>query len=321
MNKFLISILFSLNTFAISGVIKVLEAPILYKKNESSTTLMSVRKGSVIFINDNSIDNDVYYKTITKDGMDGYVLKSYVKLIHNDLDELDENITMNSDPTDYIIDEPLPENYPFTHSRAKKALMNINYGQGISSSYGYNRPREREQINNSASMEMKFLRRPKFDLQNRFYYGFHIGAKTGRNEFQFTDRNFSTETHASFSAGPVINYTFYRRETFEIDSSFQLGFNYHRTFVQMQDIVNDEEEERTFTGLSISGSLSTLFIHRGFAGNRYIDFIHGPAINFNLPYTLSASAPADIPASWSQENFSVSSEVTFAYVAGIMYRY
>lgn len=319
--KLLLALLLASPVMALKGVVKVLEAPILHENNDDGIILQEVRKGRVIFINENSLENSYYYKTVTRDGRDGFIHKDYVKLIYKDVNELDDNIAVVDDPTDYIIDEPLPERYPFASRRTNKAMLNFNYGQGISSSYDYSQSREREQINNAAAMELKYLRRAKFDLENRFYYGFHLGARTGRNEFQLASEVFSTESHLTISSGPIVSYTFYRNVGFEIDTSFQFSFNFHKNYVKLEDIPNQELEERGFSGFSLSGTLSTVFIHKEILNNRNLDFIHGPAINFNLPYSLKGSAEADIPALWSDTNFDVESEATFAYLVGILYRY
>jgi len=319
--KATLTVLFSFSSFALQAVVKVLEAPIQHKKSSDSIILQEVRKGSLVFINENSIENQYYYKTVTRDGADGYIHKDYVKLIYKDVNELDDNIAVLEDPTDYIIDEPIPSSYPFSPRRTNKAYINFNYGQGVSSTYKYSKSREREQINNAAAMELKYLRRAEFDLENRFYYGFHLGGRTGRNEFQLTQNVFATENHVTLSAGPVVNYTFYRAVNFEIDTSFQFSFNYNRSFVKQEDITNDLREERTFTGLSLSGTLATLFTHKEIFKNRNLDFIHGPAINFNLPYALSADTETEVPSLWASDELSVASEVTFAYIAGFLYRY
>jgi hypothetical protein len=319
--RIIVSLLLTSPVLALQGVIKVLEAPIQYKQSEDSPILQEIRKGTVIFINENSIENDLYYKTVTRDGMDGYVLKDYVKLIYKDANELDDNIAVVDDPTDYIIDEPIPADYPFAPRRTNKAYIHFNYGQGTSSSYNYSSTREREQINNSASLELKYLRRADFDKENRFYYGFHLGGKTGRNEFQLSNEIFSTETHTTFSAGPVVNYTFYRAVGFEIDTSLQFGFNFHKSFVKIEDIPNNEAEERSFNGFSLSGTLATVFTHKEIFDSRNLDFIHGPAINFNMPYNLTNSAQAEVPRLWTSDNFKVETEFTFAYIAGFMLRY
>jgi hypothetical protein len=320
MKKIIIVLLFSSFTYAIKGVIKALEVPLYLKNSSDSQILQNKRKGEIIFVNENSL-NDDFYKTITNDGHDAYVNKKYVKLIHGNVNEFEENIGMFNDPTDYILEEPLPHSYPFSNRVREKASASLNINQGNGSYYDYPIRVKREQINPKAGVQLRYLSRASFDVENRLYYGFQLGATTSKNEFELEGTIFTTETQAIYQGGPVVTYTFYRRKKFEIDTSIHFSLNYHQVFVKQQSIPKNKKEERGFSGFSVSAVLSTLFIHKDIGKNNDFDFVHGPSLNYSPGYSLTTSAPGDIEEFWDTNQTHSPTKLSLSYSFGVMFRF
>ena len=318
--KVFLTLVISQLTFAITAVVKVLEAPAHIKEDDNAPILQKFRKGNVIFINDNTLNN-TYYKTITTAGQDAYIRNDYVKLITKDLNELSNNISVENDSTDYILDEPMPDNYPFSSRKKKKAIANIDFAQGSGAQYKYPNQKKREYVSPSTSIDLKFLTRAHFDYQNRLFYGWHMGGTTEKNEFELSNSLFTAETLLVLRAGPIVSYTFYRKKYFEIDTSLSFSLNYHRLFVRQEDIPKAEREERLFTGFSLGSSVSTLFIHKDINDSSTIDFIHGPSIHLSTGYNLKSNTKESIGRLWSGDSYSTPAKITMAYGLGILYRF
>jgi hypothetical protein len=320
MKKLIICLLFFNLTHAIKGVVKVLEAPIYLEEDENSVVLEKYRKGSVIFINDNSLNNK-FYKTISQSGNDAYIRRDYIKVIYKDLRELEQNITMKEDPTDYILEEPLPSSYPFSSRKKNKAAASLSFNHGNSTYYDYTSPIHREQINPAAALELKYTRRASFDVENRLYYGFQIGARTSRNEFQLDNKVFTEETQSVFQGGPLVTYTVYRRKTFEIDSTIHFSFNYHRNMVSQEFTQSNEFEEKLFSGFSTSAVITTMFVHKDMGKNNDFDFVHGPSMEYSPGYSLSTSTPSVFKNAWDSNTIKFPMKISISYSLGVMYRF
>lgn len=321
MKKLIFLTLFCFQSFALKGVVRVLEAPLYHKKDVNSPILMNVRKGDIVHIHDNSLDGSTFYTTLTRDGADAFIPKEFVKLIHHDSNELNKNIAYRNDPTNYILDEPIPDNYPFKGREIYKAMMNLNYGQGINGSYNYSNNIEREQVNNTIAFDLRYLKNPSFDVKNRFYIGFHFGGRTSQNEYELEDSIFTQEQSLNLTLGPVATYTFFRRESFEIDTGIQFGFNVTRRYVKQEDIPNSESEERSFNGLYIDGAIFTSFIHRNKFNTSNVDIIHGPSMRFHLPHTLRSATGGELERLWNSDDIEVKADASFSYNLGILYRF
>jgi len=322
MNKLFLAIYFSTNTYAATGLVKALEIPLLSEPNDNGPILQTKRLGEKIHIHDNSLESDTdYFLTLTRDGREAYVNKKFVKIVRKNLLELENNIAYPNDPTDYRLDEPMPESYPFKIYSHNKAIIGFDYGQGTINTYEYSDQVKREQYNPTIALDMRYLRNPSFDKTDRVYYGFHFGGQTERNEIQVSENVFSKESHLKISIGPSFLYTFYRRNGFEIDFNVDASFTYQRSFVSQERVSTDESEEREFSGTYISMRTGVSFIHRRIFDSPDLDFYHGPQLTINSPYSLNSSTSAQIEELWPSDSFAVQADFALSYGLGFTVRY
>ena len=105
-------VLFSLPCLALEGMIVVLEAPLFQAPFRESLIIQHSRKGDMMILYPSKESN--FHRTIDRNGHEAYVLKKHLKLITNDEEELADTLaSFQPDLTDYRIQEPLPENFPF----------------------------------------------------------------------------------------------------------------------------------------------------------------------------------------------------------------
>lgn len=322
MKKIIIIFAFIKSTFAITGVIKALEVPLLKTESESSQILQKKRLGEKIHIHDNSLNNQSqYYMTLTRDGLSAYIRKDFVKIIYNNISELDENISAINDTTDYRTDEPMPEGYPFKSENSMKASLYMNYASATSNSYEYVNNKTREQYSPILSLSIKYLRAPSYDNTDRIYYGFLVGGQTERNEFQVSNNIFTQEDSTKLYFGSSFQYTFYRRRFFEIDIGVDTLLNFHKAYVGQENISNNTFEERLFTGMFVSAKANVFFIHKDSFGKRNLDIIHGPNLTINSPYSLTSSQAPILTDLWPSDSIKIATEVSYGYMLGFTIRY
>ncbi len=327
--KYLIVILICFNSFALKAIVKVLEAPIYKAKDQDSKVLQLLRKGSVIYVNKNSLyegdemQEQAFIKTFTRDGRTGFIETRFIKVVYETLEELKYPITVKDDPTNYILEEPVPTNYPFETFKNRKVSYNLFYQPLVKNSYDYSLEKVRESSNPSFGLEISLRTRGTFDLTDRYYHGFMLLVQTSANDYEFADKVFSQETHIKVGFGSNISYALYKERKFQVESHLKLIANYHRAVVKMEDLSDDGlnySEEKIFQGFSFQGNVSLILRHIGFFGRDTLDLIHGPGMNTTLPYSLKTDGFSEQDY-WNDTKYSSSLSLEFSYNIGLSYSF
>ncbi|MEH0861902.1 hypothetical protein [Halobacteriovorax sp. DPLXC-1] len=322
MIKVFLILLLTFNTLATQGIIRVHEAPVVSEPNASGRILMRIRKGDSVYLHPNYLNNENYYVTLTRDGRKAYIRKDFIKLVlNNDSEEIGNTIYVKNDPTDYVIDEPIPDEYPLKGHPTNRAQVDLIFKQGPTSRYGYTSQVQRESNGFEGSLNIKYLRPASFDDENRLYFGFYGGISTGQSEYQLNGDIFTKESSSIFTLGPVVSYTFHKRQYFEIESMLQVGVNYQRRFISQDDQTNSIAEEKLFSGMMFNIRLAVNLSHKRAFSSKHTYFYHGPVIDIKLPSTLDSDAQFTHGQLWSSPSVSTELEGTFGYNVGITYRY
>ena len=100
------------------------------------------------------------------------ISKKYVKVIYND--DREEQLQMNPyakyDPTDYRLEEPLPDSYPLIDPRKARAYMSLGIGPAAKSSFNYGEPVIEESLGHKYAFSAIYAKKVDFDNYNRFYF-------------------------------------------------------------------------------------------------------------------------------------------------------
>ncbi|WP_412471310.1 hypothetical protein [Halobacteriovorax sp. RT-2-4] len=320
--KLVFIILLTTSVFATNGIIRVHEAPVVSKPNEDGHILMKLRKGTKVYLHPNYLNEEDYYVTLTRDGRKAYIRKDFIKLIlNNESEDLGNTIYVKNDPTDYVIAEPLPDEYPLKGRPLHRAQFDLIFKKGVSSRYAYNSEVQQESTGFEGSLNVKYLSPATFDDGNRLYYGFFGGVTTGQAEYRLNGDIFTTESNIHYSFGPVVSYTFHKRQYFEIESMLQVGLNYQRRFVNQDDETNGIAEEKLFSGLFFNARLSINLSHKRIFDSSTFYLYHGPVIDIRLPSTLESDGQFTNSQLWPDNKISTDLEGTFGYNVGFTYRY
>tara|TARA_R110002072_G_scaffold1989_5_gene16613 strand:+ start:66117 stop:67142 length:1026 start_codon:yes stop_codon:yes gene_type:complete len=319
--------LFALPKRTAKGVIIVLEAPIFSAPNRESKLLDLARKGQSIYIhprhllgssydrnyldyNQLAIDNpevglegEEFYETMDKNGNSGYVPKKFVKVVFQDDREFTQNISpFENDPTDYRLEEPLPDTYPLTKKERRRAYFTFGSGPDLKANYPYSSALVKESFSNRYALNLAYLFKADWDKNDRFYFGINIHAWSSQAKFTLIDSISATETKGQLAIGPMISYDFWRNMDWRFSASGALSLNYNRVLIALKDPVDENFEERAFRGLSISPKISTFIQKRNFIKD--VDFIFGMDYQAYLPHKLQSNTPRTIPEIWSSTSDS-----------------
>lgn len=325
--KIIISFLifFSYSSFAIYAEVIVLEAPLLSRPNLNSKQLQTVRKGKKLYIHAKDLSrsdleitfnvdsrgdlipedqpNPDYLKTLTRAGEDAWIPKKYVKVIYHDHreNELQMNPYVTHDPTDYRMEEPLPESYPLIDPRKVRAFMTFSMGPAPKAGFNYGTTVLEESIGSKYSFNAIYAQKVSFDNYDRFYFGgmLHIG---GQRSLYYIDTNrTSQETHGEIGIGPYISYDIFRDEDSSLTLYSGFTYNFHRYSVE-QKTRDNQFEERLFSGYSITPKIGSNYAIKEFIPGTGLDFIFGLEAIFNLPYSLNTSTSIEIDEFWNETN-------------------
>lgn len=294
---FLSSLHFS-QALAYDAIVIVLEAPLLREPKLSSTVVQLKRKGDLVYIpNEEVIDGELpeFVPTFDRTGNRAYVPSKYLKVILGTNAESKTPITIaGHDPTDYRIEEPIPESYPFDNRKFNRASLSVNIGSNTKSPYGYNSEFNSQKYSVETGGRLMLTSRVSYDKYDRFFFGLIGFITTAKNEIKFKNLSTAKESRDAIKLGPWLTYDAFKNENYRLTIGTGFTFNYHRTNIFIDSAT--EGEERLFSGFSLSPMTSTVFQAKSFIPG--IDFLAGVDLTLYLPYSLKTKDQAEIPNLW-----------------------
>jgi len=314
--KLLVSILLlSLPSIAIghTGIVKVLSAPLLRAPNNHATVVQSVRKADQVYLHPEQFlttefslmggpkdtGEELFYKTIDRNGNTAYIARKYVKVIYKDQRESKTSIAVQgTDETDYRLEEPLPKNYPLEESINGRGFFAFGMGPGHKTGYPYNSDVNAEKVSTQKGIVFTYLRNVPFDLTNRVFFGGRFQAYSDDTEYSFTDGNTSTESQGQVGLGPFISYDAWRSSEYRLAIASSITINYHRSLISRSSTIEGLSEERTFTGFSVTPIFTAFLQKREIVPD--VDFIVGFDMHLTLPHHLKSST-AEVPELWNTD--------------------
>jgi hypothetical protein len=348
----------SSSALAIDGIITVLEAPIFSTADKSTPVVQYLRKGATLYIHsqeafkdkykdtnglptgdfklipDNDLlvgDKDIYlpqinseyYKTITKSGAVGYILKEHVFLEYKDRRELSQKV-IQKDNTDYRITEPLPKEYPFIVDGGYRGQFMYASGQPNYKSY----PFKQKIIDSNYDLikEFNFVwsRTEKFDPERRFYFGAMGGG-------HFSQINYILETQSAqqksfrLYLGPYASYDTFKSTNyiFNIYTSLQFAL-YDSMDITIKDSLTSQSESRSYqNNFSIFPNIGANF--QALKSFFVFDTVIGFNMKFLPPRTFTTTESASDTDLWQDISSTDKLQQTFrtelTYFLGVQSAY
>ena len=310
----LLSLLFTIEVWPAQGMVTVFEAPLflappLHENAEDAKNMPKiiryVKKGEILFVNDNKPQHSNFYQVLSKVGNPAYISRKFVKILYGDSREKEEplkDFTPDPDPTDYRLEEPIPPRYPFIPQNQRQAGIAWVFGPSRKTNYSYPERITRERFLFHFGLSSYYTFRAPFDHSNRFYWGGAFTLSTSGHLFHLKNGAAAQEARGKFGPGFYISYDIYRTPDYLLTGHTSLSILYHRVFVTQLD-KQDQREERLFTGFSLSSRLGGAFQFRDVFPQ--INLYLATEMKMSLPYTLSSETPLTIPGLWNVQSDAI----------------
>jgi hypothetical protein len=291
----LILLLFSGSVFAKSvGVISVLEAPLFAVPDDTTKVIQYLRKGEEIFLHPSELDVDLYdqekfeatypkyqqkyqdrfftkqntyipdeadsfYKTIDNLGRPAYILKTHVVLRTNDSREMIEEV-VEKDPTDYRVEEPLPENYPFLYQAEFRGHYALMLGRDNVPSFSYDKEIQDYGFDLVYGVDIIGAWPVKWDKDQLYFFGMQFNYQRTQSDVATIEASFE-EVRASAAVGPYFAYDIWRTQDWLVTTHLGILFHFYESLEMIRRRDNEPAYTAQYSGLSFSGRIGTsLFV-------------------------------------------------------------
>lgn len=308
--------LFSTSSFALEAVISVLEAPLFRKKDINSQVIQYKRKGDIIKIhpvlNDDfrydhlrdkktflkekfAYNEDEFIPTYDRFGNLSYVLRDHIFIYFEDERE-HAQIPLKKDPTDYRLQEPLPETYPLYQKTGYRGQFFFAVSEAYKESYPYAQDAKGKGYSLPMSATLNLMRRAKHDVQDRLYFGLSLSFTHHETSFVLTNNNQVSERANKFGLGPIISYDAYKSNSARISIMTGVLVNLFHQFDITQTDRSNNSESRAYRGYSFTPKLSAHYSLSDVLPK--VDFVLGTEISADLAGNLKVDRGSRYETWW-----------------------
>lgn len=296
------AILLLSKAYSYDAIVIVLEAPLLKEAKLNSVVLQTLRKGARVYVPNEIGDlNELpeFIQTYDRVGNIAYVPTKYIKIITNNLSENRMPITYpTNDPTDYRLEEPIPETYPFDNSSYLRASLALSMGNNMKAPFDYNSNFSKQTFSSESGGRLSVTHKIKFDKYDRYYFGLFGAITTSNNKIQFKNDNIAEENRSILRLGPVITFDAFKNNNYRLTLGTGFTYNYHKSALKMSGAAGTEE--RLFSGYSLSPIANTLVQVTDVFPNT--DLIAGADFSLFFPHTQKSKDEIAIPELWGTES-------------------
>lgn len=322
----LVILIFTTHVWAGQGMVIVLEAPLLEAPSLEARVMQTVRRGDIIYLEKSQLEQDRdqlngFWETLDRNANRVYIPKLYIKLITNDDREFETPVNrFGHDPTDYRLEEPLPDNYPLYLGEKRRTLVSFGMGSPSKATYHYPRGIEGEEFISRKSFQIGYQHNLHFDTTDRLYFGGLIHGTSEQVLISFTNDIRARESRGTLGAGPYFSYDFFRGHSTIFTVGVGFLFNYSRHLITFATRQGDFEE-RLFNGLSLSSRAHGTFQYRNILPN--INLALGLEAELTTPQSLSPQTAPAFEDVWnsSRDQVSIPLHVHYAFFFGVISTY
>lgn len=341
------------------GIVTVLEAPIFAIPDEDSKVVQYVRKGEeiyihpaeffrdryegIIFMDENKVQNyeatyakefrdplfpegatyypepgSRFYKTLSASGKEAYILKDHVYLLYQDARELSQKV-IEEDPTDYRIEEPLPEGYPLVQDTGYRGYLSFGMGVPTQASYPYT-----ERINDIGydflkEVQVVWGKHISFDFSRRMFFGGMITVGSSKVDYLLQNLK-ATERETRFSVGPWISYDYWRSEDYALNISGSIQFAFLNLLdIEIKEKTGDFKETRSFRSTYFAPSIGISFQKKNIFSS--LELIAGINSSMNLPHSYETADTTEDESKWKGNQFDRPFSAQVTYFLGLQSNY
>lgn len=326
---FLTSFLIIQNLQAAEAIVISFRAPLLSARTDNSKTLQVLRKGEKIYLAETDLKDPnypEYLETIDRSGRTAFIKREYLKIIWKDQRENTTAINYTNagtghDSTDFRPEEPIPSTYPFETREFTRLNVSLAVGSNPKGPYTYSENISEQNFSYETGARFLYQRKADFDQVDRLYFGLFGSVASVTNKVDFTSGGTSKENRSLFRLGPIVSFDFYKTQKHLLNLGTGFSWNHHRSTITVSQ-TGLGEEERLFTGFSISPFIQSQFAFRNFYPNA--DFTLGSELSFYLPHTQNAGSDPEFNKYWSSESpneFQQTLRLQAQFYMGINFKY
>lgn len=325
----LTSFLIIQNLQAAEAIVISFRAPLLSARTDNSKTLQVLRKGEKIYLAETDLKDPnypEYLETIDRSGRTAFIKREYLKIIWKDQRENTTAINYTNagtghDSTDFRPEEPIPSTYPFETREFTRLNVSLAVGSNPKGPYAYSENISEQNFSYETGARFLYQRKADFDQVDRLYFGLFGSVASVTNKVDFTSGGTSKENRSLFRLGPIVSFDFYKTQKHLLNLGTGFSWNHHRSTITVSQ-TGLGEEERLFTGFSISPFIQSQFAFRNFYPNA--DFTLGSELSFYLPHTQNAGSDPEFNKYWSSESpneFQQTLRLQAQFYMGINFKY
>ncbi|MDD4975827.1 MAG: hypothetical protein PHY93_15830 [Bacteriovorax sp.] len=299
---FILSFLLLSKAYSYDAIVIVLEAPLLKEPKLNSIVLQTLRKGSRVYVPKeigDLFELPEFIQTYDRVGNLAFVPTKYIKIVTHDLSESRMPITYpQNDPTDYRLEEPIPQSYPFDNTSFLRASLALTMSNNIKAPFDYNSNFSKQTFSTESGGRLIITHKINFDRHDRYYFGFFGAITTSNNTIQFKNENKSSENRSILRLGPVITFDAFKTNNYRFTLGTGFTYNYHKSALKMSGAAGSEE--RLFSGYSLSPMANTQVQVTDVLPQT--DLIAGADFSLFLPHTQKSKDEIAIPELWGTES-------------------
>jgi hypothetical protein len=297
---FILSFLLLSKVYSYDAIVIVLEAPLLKEPKLSSVVLQTLRKR--VYVPKEIVDLfelPEFIQTYDRVGNLAYVPTKYIKIVTHDLSESRMPITYpKNDPTDYRLEEPIPETYPFDNTSFLRASLALTMGNNMKAPFEYNSNFSKQTFSAESGGRLIVAHKINFDKHDRYYFGLFGAITTSNNTIQFQNETKASENRSILRLGPVITFDAFKTSDYRLTLGTGFTYNYHKSALKMSGAAGSEE--RLFSGYSLSPIANTQVQMTDVLPQT--DLIAGADFSLFLPHTQTSKDEIAIPELWGTES-------------------
>lgn len=321
---------FAANAWSADALVRVLEAPLFHEPYPEAEVIQYLRKGDKIKINNKHVRTEVngeafleiddnhlkkynkkypetyitkklddtpddFIKTQDRLGRTAYILKDHIAILYYDPRELNEK-RLKHDPTDYRLEEPLPENYPFKteYKIPHEGIISFGYLNSNARSYSYTENVSDASLQHGITLGAVWSRQK--EKEQTLFWGYQFQLKLARSNYELETRT-ATEDNSRVGFGVYAHWILYEKKNWRLNVNGGARLNLWDTNRIKQTIKDsDISEERYFKGPSVSVHSGLFYQYKGFAKNT--SFILGYELTPTVPIHQSSSNKVSNPSWW-----------------------
>ncbi len=263
---------------------------------------------------------DEFIPTLDRQGHTVYVIRDHLYIYFNNEKEIGQS-TLKKDPTDYRLEEPLPNKYPLYEKHGYRGQFLVGMTQPYYESYPYLSDVKTKGYMSPMDFNITLLRQTPDDNYDRYYFGFNLNFRTFSNSFTLTNGVMAKENGIKLGIGPYITYDAFKGTQNRIN--LYGGINvYPFNQLTISQEMGSVKDERSYRSLTFFPRIGVQYHRKQVLES--IDFVLGTSMEMEPATTFRSTSAANQQGWWvdrGSDKFKTRTTFTLAGYLGFQAAY